>query len=1091
MSKRLSGMFKDADSVDLPEGYYLHGQNIVVEESLGAIVNELGTELKSSSIPIDNKVIGQQLLGDEKVVLFSVNDTKDNCEIGVFQDETYTTLVNSSKLNFHFNYKIQSDTLINQYDEQIVMWVDGLNSPRWLNVSNPTSNVDYMSIFPYSENTPIVKIKSINSDGGNLKEGVYYFAVSYLDNDSDDILTNFYNVTGPISVRPSFENAGSSSITISINEIDQNYKNLQIAVIKKIDNIIDEVELLPVLPSSITEYTYTGREGVRPGALEEIQIDKAFYSKAKTLHLNDDILYMGNMGDSRDIGYQPYANNIKVHLAQDPPPDIVLNDVNEWEHGSSITNQYYKGYFKGETYAVYISWLLKNGGESKAYHIPGRVADNSLSDTEIIEDTGRPSRATFILVAEPTSNTTIDIEFDGERTSIDVLGSDDRADVARKIETKINNDSNAKAYVSTANDRRILFVDKQSRELPTGTIISAFVDLSDWNNINPFMSMDELMMGGINPGESGYIDNSFYYESTKDPIYNMGYWENSDEYYPDSIDWVIKNENGVIVGDLRDKNVRHHNIPDVKNLSNDYKYDRPVGLKLKNVIIPEEIRDNVIGYKVYYAEHNEENRKILDQAIICNSLVDENGDINNNDYYTNSPHNDPDQPNNNDYRVDPKTHYVYPFNLLRKRTSIESLNHIQILGNTTTNETNTIEVSPPWEDGGTHIHQLKEIDHFANHPTDYHGLINVKLEAKTYVDSSENKNSINLKSFGFPYNMNNYSGVSTLVLRTQEELDTDHYYLANLRVLRRNLYSPFDQQPLVFTGYIHTDINDTDSDTIYGGDAFTQQPYTFKANRTPKDYTQVGVHTFNKYQSYDNLYMRKFGENSWENYYPKVDAFALSAMYFSEDGTPLYTTITNSEGYAFKKTDNYLGYDEGESSVNNIKFPEIHKKYPRRIKNYLTRVIRSQNNFRLFLQDDYIDLSKKRGQLIKLTTYNNVLIPHMERAIVRTRGKEELRTNEITAFLGSGDIFSVKPEEIIYTKDGFAGLLDKTHSLSTPYGYFFFDAFANRVYNLDNNGLKDISEGILSEIRDLSFVTQILPPPINFQVEIEGLDFIQ
>jgi hypothetical protein len=70
----------------------------------------------------------------------------------------------------------------------------------------------------------------------------------------------------------------------------------------------------------------------------------------------------------------------------------------------------------------------------------------------------------------------------------------------------------------------------------------------------------------------------------------------------------------------------------------------------------------------------------------------------------------------------------------------------------------------------------------------------------------------------------------------------------------------------------------------------------------------------------------------------------------------------------------------------------------------------------------------------------------MERALYRTRGREELQTQDFRAFLGSGDIFAVKPDELLSTEEGYAGLQSSDHAISTPVGYFFVDQQARQVF---------------------------------------------
>ena len=93
-----------------------------------------------------------------------------------------------------------------------------------------------------------------------------------------------------------------------------------------------------------------------------------------------------------------------------------------------------------------------------------------------------------------------------------------------------------------------------------------------------------------------------------------------------------------------------------------------------------------------------------------------------------------------------------------------------------------------------------------------------------------------------------------------------------------------------------------------------------------------------------------------------------------------------------------------------------------------TRIIRSikynqsglRDNFRVYLPEDYRDLPRNRGELWKVKSWNNVVVPHMERAMYLTKGKETLQVSDASeAFLGTGDLFEKDPAEILLTDRGY------------------------------------------------------------------------
>lgn len=184
-----------------------------------------------------------------------------------------------------------------------------------------------------------------------------------------------------------------------------------------------------------TYVTYTGNEDAAAIAVEDVIVDNVNYITAETIEQLDNRLYLGNVSSNKDIGFQPFAHyiqiqpHIKTHqdfnprvydtfvlnngyanllqnFQSDQPEDFLreysnsdqgggtsydpLDDIrrpyqdilnNYMRTGNGETNKGYrnpdlyykeKSYRRGEVYAFYISFVLNDGTETYAYHIPGR-----------------------------------------------------------------------------------------------------------------------------------------------------------------------------------------------------------------------------------------------------------------------------------------------------------------------------------------------------------------------------------------------------------------------------------------------------------------------------------------------------------------------------------------------------------------------------------------------------------------------------------------------------------------------------------------------------------------------------------------------
>tara|TARA_R110002167_G_scaffold3363_1_gene16262 strand:- start:3544 stop:5418 length:1875 start_codon:yes stop_codon:yes gene_type:complete len=176
--------------------------------------------------------------------------------------------------------------------------------------------------------------------------------------------------------------------------------------------------------------------------------------------------------------------------------------------------------------------------------------------------------------------------------------------------------------------------------------------------------------------------------------------------------------------------------------------------------------------------------------------------------------------------------------------------------------------------------------------------------------------------------------------------------------------------------------------------------------------------------------------------------------------------------------------DNMRYNVNYSELNDIRSAFPLPLKDidqtdFPTRTIRSAkadptsliDNYRLFLANQYKDLPKNRGDLWKLSSFNNLLYFHMESSLFAAKGKQSMQMKDGSeAFVGSGDIFQQEPDEILHTQRGFGGTQSQWAALTTRHGYFFVDVNARKVFMMKDK-LTEISQiGIETWFRDnLSF----------------------
>ena len=570
----IKGLFKDTGHIDQPEGSWRYAKNAIVNDKKGSISNEGGTELsghlgEDPSVGAQNdKVIGKIEVNDNRVILFVtdvITTTNPRSEIGIWEDGDYTILYNPSPamfpehdLNFKEDYPIEGTFKIDSKGDLVIYWTDDLNPPRAFNVDRqirdtidagfPTAtlygittlkSVELLNLFPHAGPVPRIGIadiwwgtppyQEVVNTGGGLRTGVYYLALAYVDDDF--VSTNFLTVSNPVSIvdeydatRPTTKKDGakegsqtSKSITWRVYNMNTDYRYMRPVVVRKMGDAtdafkLDDVEIEPNLaPNPFMNIIFSGIEGFESASVEEVIIDTVSYDTAKTIQQLDGVLYVGNLTGSKDVGWQKYANNVKLNSivrTLDPFDEYwatmdnlttgfgnsQVDEGNYVDHTKSyrfIPNVFkYLGYMRDEIYSFYIAFILNDGSMSYAYHIPGRSKLEAA-----------------------------------DYSSYNVLGS---------FTSNDEDDELPSAWRSHYSDYARLF---------------QFYDLSSLNT-------------GSNSNSGGACRH-------------MNFWENMTEVYPNNDNYEIWDETNWIqedsgipvtpIGDLRKEKVRHHHFPSNEN----------------------------------------------------------------------------------------------------------------------------------------------------------------------------------------------------------------------------------------------------------------------------------------------------------------------------------------------------------------------------------------------------------------------------------------------------------------------------------------------------------------------------------------------
>lgn len=409
-------------------GQLTYALNAQVEGFDGNVVtyqNEQGNTL-CITIPSGYKVIGlKNIIQLNKVVFFITNPSTGNSQIGYMDnnDCVYRILIddalNPCKFNFDINYPIHKVIVKTTNCSTQLYWTDGLNERRYIDLDDLpwVEEIDPFNAFSriklvgqldcnklkVQPNFSIPSVVPLEvTVGGDLTMGDYQFAIQY-SNSLGEGLTAFYNVTNPLGIfelkeSPDFNLSTAQAITIDVKDLDLSglYEFFNIAIIKTINNIssVEKVGPFPILNHNYV-YTYTGTDktAIRL-TIEDIFEKFPTYEVAQDIFEVDNVLGWGILSENQDINFQKFWSNVRLQW------ETVRIPYNQFEaYNNGVNTEAYRGYMRDEVYPLEGCFILKNGKQTRSFHIPGRTADPS--DREIIPTSNKDNAFSSVNPCDP------------------------------------------------------------------------------------------------------------------------------------------------------------------------------------------------------------------------------------------------------------------------------------------------------------------------------------------------------------------------------------------------------------------------------------------------------------------------------------------------------------------------------------------------------------------------------------------------------------------------------------------------------------------------------------------------------------------
>jgi hypothetical protein len=292
------------------------------------------------------KVIGWTTIRDT-FVLFTTNDeTSTPTSMGQVWTLKYNSisevptleLAYNNELNFSTEYPIEAVGRYETEGIQKVYWTDNYNKVRSLNTASISSLGLLPSELDLSANVKgSLPVLTSLSGGGALKTGVYQYAYRLKTLSGSETAFSRLSRHMPINIEPEattnfWEYIGTApgvttgnALTYIINDVDTKFNFIEIVAIYKKSRTttptITSILIESVPSDGIFTFTHTGLEAnAYDITTDEFLLSKNVFSKAKTLTVKDNRLFVGNVTktpldldfDARAYGHAINSNNFSI-----------------------------------------------------------------------------------------------------------------------------------------------------------------------------------------------------------------------------------------------------------------------------------------------------------------------------------------------------------------------------------------------------------------------------------------------------------------------------------------------------------------------------------------------------------------------------------------------------------------------------------------------------------------------------------------------------------------------------------------------------------------------------------------------------------
>lgn len=369
------GIQKDLnDSLDNTE-ILTHHRNGMFQTQKGDLLFASIEPATLACIELPYKYNGAIKLKSQLYLVFSSDNI--NSEIGVADTNicAYQKVVNDKCLSFNNFNQITGFVRINVDGEREVIFVDGLNPDRIINLNNIpykyTLNDDACETKEYTKDldceeiklNPKIKFPCISvskKNQGKLPDGMYSVAVAYVIDKQR--FTDYYSLTTSEFINNKY---GDSSLSLLISNLDRNFDYYQLLLVGTVNGVTTNkiIGIFPTSQESVVVSDWINENYQEGIPSTELTVTKKIYDNTGLLAANSQYLMRADIKRKPKINYQKQAFNIRAKYVVYQAPLSYYK-----EQGENI------GYWRDENYNFVIRHFWDDGEPTEHFQIAGRIA---------------------------------------------------------------------------------------------------------------------------------------------------------------------------------------------------------------------------------------------------------------------------------------------------------------------------------------------------------------------------------------------------------------------------------------------------------------------------------------------------------------------------------------------------------------------------------------------------------------------------------------------------------------------------------------------------------------------------------------------